>query len=101
MPAVDASFGSVPCTHWYTRAASSTERVRGPMESMLQLRGNTPARLTCPTVVFNPTVPHRAAGMRTEPPVSLPRAMGTIPAATATPEPLLEPPGTWCVRCQG
>ena len=45
-------------------------------------------------VVFNPVVPHNEAGMRTDPPVSVPRATGTIPAATATPEPLLEPPGT-------
>ena len=31
--------------------------------------------------------------MRIEPPVSLPMAMGTIPAATAAPEPPLDPPG--------
>ena len=29
----------------------------------------------------------------TDPPVSVPRAMGTSPAATATADPLLEPPG--------
>ena len=58
-------------------------------------------RLMRPTVVFRPVVPQRAAGMRTEPPVSLPRAMGTSPEATATAEPLLEPPGTWGVSCQG
>ena len=32
--------------------------------------------------------------MRTEPPVSEPRAKSTIPPATATAEPLEEPPGT-------
>src|SRR5476651_2038791 len=38
-------------------------------------------------------MPHKAAGMRTEPPVSLPIAAGASAAATATPEPLLDPPG--------
>ena len=31
--------------------------------------------------------------MRIEPPPSVPSASGTIPAATAAPEPPLEPPG--------
>src|SRR4051812_14489074 len=42
-------------------------------------------------------MPQRLAGMRTEPPVSLPRAAGASAAATATPEPLLEPPGARAV----
>src|SRR5437868_14789053 len=46
-----------------------------------------------PTVVFSPVRPHHDAGSRTEPPVSLPIAHGASAAATATPEPLLEPPG--------
>src|SRR5205807_10371251 len=37
--------------------------------------------------------PHQAAGRRTEPPVSVPIAQGASPAATDTPEPLLDPPG--------
>ena len=37
--------------------------------------------------------------MRIDPPVSLPRAAGTIPAATAAPEPPLEPPGMRCSSC--
>ena len=41
-------------------------------------------------------MPQKAAGMRTEPPVSVPIAEGTSPAATATPEPLEEPPGARC-----
>ena len=49
--------------------------------------------LTRPKVGLSPTRPQKEAGMRTEPPVSLPRASGAIPAATATPEPELEPPG--------
>ena len=40
-----------------------------------------------------PTSPQKEAGMRTEPPPSLPIASGPTPAATAAPEPALEPPG--------
>ena len=87
--------------HWTELEAGQPVRVSGPTESRLQLKGYTPARLMRPTVVLSPVVPQRDAGMRTEPPVSLPSAMGTRPAATATPEPLLEPPGTWGVSCQG
>ena len=49
-----------------------------------------------PAVTFKPTMPHQAAGSRTEPPVSVPMATGARPAATATPEPLDEPPGVRC-----
>ena len=49
--------------------------------------------LTRPIVVFSPVMPHQEAGSRTEPPVSVPIAQGASPAATATPEPLLDPPG--------
>src|ERR1700752_5365894 len=41
-----------------------------------------------------PTMPHRAAGWRIEPPVSVPSAHGTSPAATAAALPPEEPPGT-------
>ncbi len=34
--------------------------------------------------------------MRMDPPVSLPMATGARPAATATADPLLEPPAMWC-----
>ena len=46
-----------------------------------------------PVVGRKPTMPHSAAGMRTEPPVSEPMPPGTSRAATATPVPPLEPPG--------
>ena len=49
-----------------------------------------------PAVTFSPTIPHHPAGNRTDPPVSVPMATGTRPAATATPEPLDEPPGVRC-----
>src|SRR5687768_736255 len=42
-----------------------------------------------------PTTPHIDAGLRTEPPVSVPIAAGRKPAAVAAPEPLEEPPQKW------
>lgn len=48
-----------------------------------------------PRLVLRPTRPLQAAGMRTEPPPSLAPAAGTMPAATAAPEPPEEPPGVW------
>src|SRR6185436_11272910 len=56
--------------------------------------GNTPSMGTKPCVVFNPTTPHQAAGTRTEPAVSVPKATSAIPLATATADPQLEPPGS-------
>ncbi len=101
-PAVVSSSGSGPCRASKARAQSSTARARGPTESSVGLRGYTPLRPMRPTVVFSPAMPHRAAGMRTEPPVSLPMATGASPAATATAEPDEEPPGTrWVPRSQG
>jgi hypothetical protein len=41
---------------------------------------------------LRPTRPFTAAGIRIEPPPSFACAIGTIPAATAAPEPPLEPP---------
>ena len=55
----------------------------------------TPARLTRPKVGMSPTTPQCDAGPRIEPPVSEPSATGTMPAATAAPEPVEEPPVKW------
>ncbi len=41
---------------------------------------------------FKPTPPHQDAGMRIEPPMSEPCAMGTMPAITAAMPPPVEPP---------
>jgi hypothetical protein len=41
----------------------------------------------------NPTIPHSAAGIRVEPPVSVPRLAGAMRAPTAAPLPPLLPPG--------
>jgi hypothetical protein len=45
-------------------------------------------------VGLSPTT-QQAAGSLIEPPVSLPSAPSANPAATAAPEPLLEPPEQW------
>ncbi len=44
-------------------------------------------------------MPHRDAGTRIEPPVSLPIAQSHIPAATATADPPDEPPATRLGSC--
>ena len=74
------------------RAESSTVRVIGPTVSIVQLRGNTPFRLTLPNVGFSPTIPHKAEGILIEPPVSVPREAIHCPAATDEADPPLEPP---------
>ncbi len=55
--------------------------------------GRMPARLISPTVGFTVTRPFCVAGLSSEPEVSVPIAAAQRPAATATAEPALEPPG--------
>src|SRR5581483_1478843 len=50
-------------------------------------------RGTRPYVPLTPTTPHHPAGRRIDPPMSLPVARGTSPAARAAPAPPLDPPG--------
>ena len=47
---------------------------------------------TRPVEPRRPTTLQKLAGLRSEPPVSLPSAIGTIPHASATAAPPLEPP---------
>jgi hypothetical protein len=54
--------------------------------------GTTPRALNSPSDGFKPTIPLKAAGTRPDPAVSVPSAKLTIPAATATAEPELDPP---------
>src|SRR5258708_32877267 len=74
------------------RAQSFTDRVIGPAWSMVHDRPITPVRGTRPWVGLSPVMPQYAAGMRMEPPVSVPMATGIIPAATAAPDPDDDPP---------
>ena len=50
----------------------ATSRAIGPTVSKLGDSGQTPSSGMRPQVVLSPAVPQQAAGMRTEPPVSLP-----------------------------
>jgi hypothetical protein len=59
---------------------------------MLSASGTTPPTLTNPNVGFNPTIPQSDAGIRIDPPVSVPIDAKHIPVATATADPPLEPP---------
>ncbi len=52
-----------------------------------------PLLLTKPTDGFIPTIPFTEAGQDIDPFVSVPIAISTIPEATATAEPELEPQG--------
>lgn len=79
------------CTERSSRR-SSTDAASGPhvVSSCHHSRGSRP---TTPFVGLIPASPQKAAGIRIEPPVSVAVAIGAIPAATAAPEPPLEPPG--------
>src|ERR1700722_12009293 len=64
-----------------------------PTESNVGANGHTPSRLMRRAVGFHPTRPQSAAGMRTEPPVSVPRPISAMPSLTATAAPAEDPPG--------
>src|SRR5579864_359607 len=89
-----ASKVSCPAITSSSIAASSTVRANGPTWSRLDANASTPYRDTRPYVGFTPTTPHKLAGWRIEPPVSVPIPRGANPAATAAALPPLEPPGT-------
>ena len=75
-------------------AASRTLRVNVPTWSSEEANAISPKREIRPYVGLRPTTPHRAAGWRTEPPVSVPSAHTASLAATAAAEPPEDPPGT-------
>ena len=89
-----AGGGVVPCAASTATATaqSRTERAIGPAWSRLFAYGMQPSSGTVPKVGFMPTTPHRLAGTRTDPPVSVPGARSTRPVATATADPVDEPP---------
>jgi len=91
--AVAGSRGSLPAITPSRAAASATLRAIGPAVSWLWLIGTMPLRLTRPSVGLIPTMPLLDAGQMIEPSVSVPIATVASPAATAAPEPALEPHG--------
>ena len=76
-------------------AASSTVRAIGPTWASVVVAdtGHTGMRPNCPLMAARPV---RQPGMRTEPPPSVPSAIGVMPAATEAAAPALEPPGVFC-----
>ena len=50
---------------------------------------------------MSPAMPQKEAGLRIDPPVSVPSAPITSPAATADAEPVLEPPVNPCSGFHG
>ena len=75
-------------------ALSRTPRVIGPITATCAKAPSGHCG-TRPKLGFRPTTPHQAAGMRTEPPASVPICSGPNPAAAAAPAPEEEPPGVW------
>src|ERR1700736_419120 len=74
-----------------TSIVSSTPRVIGPSLSRDQQSVIAPVRATRPKVGRKPLTPHRILGLTMLPPVSLPMANPTNPAAVAAPGPALDP----------
>src|SRR5690606_19387976 len=66
----------------------STPSVARPSASTMRF-------VTRPRVGLSPTRPLHDAGTRIDPPPSPASAIGAIPAPTAMPDPLDDPPGVW------
>ena len=86
------SIGSWPEITPRVVAASWTVLESGPMQSREDANARRPLRDTRPYVGFTPTHPLKLAGSLTDPPVSLPSAIGTWPPATAAALPPDDPP---------
>src|SRR2546426_1330255 len=77
-----------------TSAASRTVRVMGPTwDTRAKPLGTPRPSGTRPYDGLKPYTPQNAAGVRIEPPPSVPSASGPQPPATPTAAPPLEPPG--------
>jgi len=85
------SAASTPAAMSSTRPASATLLVSSETQSRLRHAGRTPRVLS---VGFMPTIALNAAGTRPDPAVSVASANGTVPSATTTADPELDPPDT-------
>ena len=74
-------------------AQQATLLASGPIESKVVDSGVAPSRGTRFCVGLKPAMPQNAAGMRTDPPVSVPIPTTAWPSATDTAAPEEEPPG--------
>jgi hypothetical protein len=87
--------GIAPVIASSSAAASATLRARGPCSDRPVTSWPSGPWLTRPRLGLTPTRPQAEAGIRIEPPASVPWASGVSPAATAAALPPLEPPGEW------
>src|SRR6218665_1266758 len=84
---------SMPATASMAAAVSRTVRLSTPSTARPPQPSPRSGPIgTTPRDGLSPNRPQQAAGMRMEPPPSLPCAIGTMPAATAAAAPPLEPP---------
>src|SRR5262245_16220577 len=90
--------GSSPAIALRNKATSATLRAMGPLTESGDHDVESPA--TRPGDGRSPTTLQKAGGLRSEPPVSLPSAIGSIRAATAVAAPPLLPPQVF-VRLYG
>ena len=104
--AAHASFSAAPASASRRREARCGPRARGT-EATRRRRcrpaarrdrasataGRRPSRPISPNVGFRPTMPHAAAGILIDPPVSVPMVPSAMPAATLAADPPLDPPG--------
>ena len=95
----NGSRGLKPAMAESSKAASRTVRAMGPATETWpkEPSGHCGTR---PKLGLSPTTPDQAAGMRMEPPASVPICKGPKPAAAAAAAPEEEPPGV-CAGFQG
>src|SRR2546423_14848645 len=96
MPATGTGFGTTGGSPAIIASAIAQQAMllaSGPIESSVVDSGVAPAREMRCCVGLKPAIPHSAAGMRPEPPVSVPIAMTALPSPTDTAAPDEEPPG--------
>src|ERR1700745_2667204 len=84
--------GSGPAITLNSSAVSETVRPIGPITPKVDHAFPCGACGTRPGEVRNPTTLQKAAGLRSDPPLSLPSAIGSMPQARLTAAPPLLPP---------
>src|SRR5262249_56251758 len=80
-----------PAIESSSSARSSTVRAIGPLADRLRSILPTGVRATRPMLGRMPTMPQKLAGLRSEPPKSLPWASQAMPVASATAAPPDDP----------
>ncbi len=88
----EMSASSDPAAAAMKAIESPMVRASGPKWDMLSKTLGRMVMGTRPRLGLKPTAPESAAGIRTDPPMSVPSANGTTPVATATADPPDEPP---------